>query len=144
MQIDNYEEGQTLTEKIKENLPIKASPTKQLVQSLRQQGKTIRSDQFYEIDSVFYSGDMGGITCALKGNPDGKEVYAVSITHLKIDPEHPLAPEIEAYQRKRTRLLAIQNSRGFAAELLAQRTASLNSPGSPNPKKKSGKKGFGH
>lgn len=136
MQIDNYEEGQALTEKLKANLPVKVFPTKQLVQSLQQQGKTIRSNQAYEIDSVFYSGDMGGITCALKGNSEDKEVYAVSITHLKIDPEHPLALEIEAYQRKRSRLLAIQNSRGFAAELLAERASKAS--------KKSKKKGFGH
>ncbi len=135
MQIDNYEEGQALTEKIKANLPIKAFPTKQLVQSLRQQGKAMKLNQPYEIDSAFYSGDMGGITCALKGDAEGKEVYTVSITHLKIDPDHPLAPEIEAYQRRRTRMLAIQNSRGFAAELMAERP--------PKTKKKSSKKGFG-
>jgi hypothetical protein len=135
MQIDNYEEGQALTEKIKASLPVKVFPTKQLVQSLRQQGKLIKPNQSYEIDSVFYSGDMGGITCALKGDAEDKEVYAVSITHLRIDPDHPLAPEIEAYQRKRTRMLAIQNSRGFVAELLAEQP--------PRAKKRSRKKGFG-
>lgn len=135
MQIDNYAEGQALTEKLKAALPMKVIPTKQLVRSLQQQGKPMHSNQAYEIESVFYSGDMGGITCVLKGNLDDQEVYAVSITHLKIDPEHLLTPEIEAYQRKRSRGLAIQNSRGFAAELLSER--------SPNSKKKSGKKGFG-
>lgn len=135
MHIDNYEEGEALTKKIKANLPMKVLPTKQLVQSLRQQGKFMKVNQPYEIDSVFYSGDMGGITCTLKGDAEDKEVYAVSITHLKIDPDHPLAPEIEAYQRRRTRMLAIQNSRGFAAELMAERPL--------KPKKKSSKKGFG-
>jgi hypothetical protein len=135
MQIDDYEEGQALTEKIKANLPIKAFPTKHLVQSLRQQGKSMNLNQPYKIDSVFYSGDMGGISCALKGNPENTEAYVVSITHLKIDPDHPLAPEIEAYQRRRTRMLAIQNSRGFAAELLKERSAKA--------KRKNSKKGFG-
>lgn len=135
MQIDDYEEGQALTEKLKANLPVKVFPTKQLVQSLRQQGKSIKPNYPYEIDSVFYSGDMGGITYALKGDPTDKEVFAVSITHLKIDSDHPLASEIEAYQRKRTRRLSIQNSRGFAAELLAERSSKT--------KKKGSKKGFG-
>lgn len=36
MQIDNYEEAQALTEKLKANLPIKVLPAKHLVQSLRQ------------------------------------------------------------------------------------------------------------
>jgi hypothetical protein len=142
MQIDNYEEGQALTEKVKANLPIKVFPTKHLVQSLRQQGKDIKPNQAYEIDSAFYSGDMGGITCTLKGSSEDKEVFAVSITHLKIDPDHPLAPEIEAYQRQRTRMLAIQNSGGFAAELLAARAAKLIRPGLPKAKKKN-TKGFG-
>jgi len=78
---------------------------------------------------------MGGITCTLKGDPEDKELYSVSITHLIIDPTHPLAAEVEAYQRQRVRRLRLQDSRGFAAELLAGR--------SPQGKKKTGRKGFG-
>ena len=35
-----------------------------------------------------------------------KEALLVSITHLRIDPRHPLAREIRAYQKERTRKLA--------------------------------------
>ncbi len=134
MQIDEYAEAKALAAKIQANLPIKVFPTKQLLQSLRQQGKTMQPNQAYEVDSVFYSGDAGGIICAIKDEATDEEVYAVSITHLKVDPECPLASEIAAYQQKRTRLLAIQNGGGFAAELLAGRSA--------NPKKQGKKKGF--
>ena len=134
MQIDDYGEGQALTDKINANLPMRAFPTKQLIQSLREQGQSIKPNQAYEIASALYSGDMGGITCALNNDMGDEERYVVSITHLKVDPEHPLASEIEAYQRKRIRMLAIQNSRGFAAELLASRP--------PATQKKSKKKGF--
>lgn len=41
-----------------------------------------------------------------------------SITHLKIDPTHPLAAEVQAYQRQRIRKLMLQDSRGFTAELM--------------------------
>ena len=135
MQIDNYAEAQALTEKLAANVPITVTPTKQLVKTLRQQGETIDPKQSYEIDSVLYSGDMGGITCVLKGGEDGKSAYVVSITHLTIDPDHPLAPEVEAYQQQRARMLAIQDSKGFAAELLAARSAKT--------KKKRRSKGFG-
>jgi hypothetical protein len=134
MQIDDHRAAQALTEKIKTNLPIQVFPTKELVKSLKAQGKPIDATQTFNVQNVFYSGDMGGIICALENALGVKEVLTVSITHLKIDPNHPLASEIEAYQRQRIQRLAIQNGREFAAEVLKQR--------SPQTKKNS-KKGFG-
>jgi len=55
------------------------------------------------ISNVFYSGDVGGIVCAIEG--DEKEVLVVSLTHLIIKPEHPLSDKIVAYQKKRIRRL---------------------------------------
>ncbi len=110
MQIDDYETANALTTAITANLPILVHPTKELVKMLKAQGKKMDGTRSYTIKSVFYSGDMGGITCELNSSPEDQEVYAVSITHLKIDPSHPLAPEIQSYQRRRTRSLAIQNS----------------------------------
>lgn len=58
--------------------------------------------------------------CGLKepNNPESKEQYVSSITHLKIDPTHPLAAEVQTYQRQRIRKLMLQDSRGFKAELM--------------------------
>jgi hypothetical protein len=51
-------------------------------------------------------GDEGGITCDI--TPPGKEKTPVlcSITHLLIQPEHPLFYEIRIYQEERERTLA--------------------------------------
>jgi hypothetical protein len=135
MQVDDYQEANALAEKLKTNLPINAYPTRELIKELKKQGKTIDSDRTFEIISVLYSGDAGGIMCALNTIDEEKEAFVVSITHLKIDPDHPLSGEIQAYQRNRTRGLTIQNSRAFAAELMKTR--------SPNILKKRKGKGFG-
>ncbi|KAM3099029.1 hypothetical protein ACKFKG_04345 [Phormidesmis sp. 146-35] len=135
MQIDDYAQAMELTEKLKASLPLQVYPTKQMAKRLKAQGKFLDPSRQYTVDSVIYAGDMGGITCSLKGDPEGKEVFSVSITHLRVDPAHPLAEELQAYQSKRTRGLAIQDRGGFAAEFLGERLTPL--------KKKQINKGFG-
>ena len=54
-----------------------------------------------KIINVVESGDEGGIVCLLYGiNP---ESYVISITLLKIKPEHALYDKISAYQKQRIR-----------------------------------------
>ena len=64
------------------------------------------------------------------------QAYVTSITHLEIDPSHPLASEIQNYQRQRTHKLMLQNSRGFMAEMRQL------SEGAERKKRK-GDRGFG-
>lgn len=120
MRIDDYDAAIALTKKLKENLPIIVRPGKPFLKTLRERGEVVTSDQEFTVDRVDYSGDMGGIMCTLASDPEQKERYVVSITHLKIDPSHPLAAEVEAYQRRRNRMLMLENQKGFAAELLAR------------------------
>jgi len=134
MQIDNFEVGRALTEKLSANLPIQAYLGKALIKMYEDKGEKIDLKSLHTIEWVGYSGDEGGIMCALKKEVTSKEKFVTSITHLKIDPNHPLAPEIEAYQQNRTMRLAIQDRGGFAAELLSKRSL----------KPKSKKKGFGN
>lgn len=134
MQIDNYAEAMELTKKLEQNLPIVVRPGKPFLKTLRERGETVTPDQEFTIDYVNYSGDMGGIMCALASNPEQKERYVISITHLKFDPNHPLAEEVKAYQRKRSRMLMLQEQKGFVAELLAGQSAG---------KKKKRRQGFG-
>ncbi|OUL20553.1 hypothetical protein BV378_29525 [Nostoc sp. RF31YmG] len=136
MKIDDYSAAKALTEKLKESLPIKARAGKEFLKTLKQKGEDTDPDKEFEIDFVGYSGDEGGIMCGLKepNNPESKERYVSSITHLKIDPNHPLASEVQAYQRQRIRKLMLQNEAGFAAELMTIE---------PAKKKKRGK-GFGN
>ncbi|MEH1937562.1 MAG: hypothetical protein V7L14_28410 [Nostoc sp.] len=120
MRIDDYNAAKALTKKLNESLPIKAWAGKEFLKTLKQKREDADPDREFEIDFVSYSGDEGGIMCGLKepNNAESKEKYVSSITHLKIDPNHPLAAEVQAYQRQRIRKLMLQNSRGFKAELM--------------------------
>jgi hypothetical protein len=91
---------------MKSILPITARPTKDLVNALRKQGSQIDRYRDVQIKDVYYMGDEGGITCDI--TPPGKEKTPVlcSITHLLIQPEHPLFYEIRIYQEERERTLA--------------------------------------
>jgi hypothetical protein len=126
MQIDNFEEAQALTVQLEQTLPFQIRPGKEFLKMVRDQGKSISSETVFTVDRVIYSGDIGGINCALMpwSEVGNKERFVVSITHLVIDPQHPLASKVKAYQQKRIQGLKLQNQVGFAAELLAQRNAS--------------------
>lgn len=99
MRIDDYNAAKALTEKLKENLPIKARAGKEFLKTLKQKRVNADPDREFEIDFVGYSGDEGGIMCGLKepNNPEREEKYVFSITHLRIDSNHPLAGEVQAY-----------------------------------------------
>jgi hypothetical protein len=117
MPIDNHKEAIALTKKIEANLPITAYPSKEYLKLMKKQGRQASGDQALTIDSVLYMSDEGGISCAIKPDEGDQQVYIVSITHLKIDPTHPLVAEIQEYQRQRTRKLMLENNRGFIAEM---------------------------
>lgn len=120
MQIDNYAQAMDLHKKLEACLPFQVRPGKQFLKMMQQQGKSFSADQDLTVDKIFYGGDEGGITCTLHPEAEAKEVFAVSITHLIIDPSHPFADEVRDYQRQRTQKLKIQDQRGFAAEVMAQ------------------------
>jgi hypothetical protein len=133
MQIDNREAAQDLCDRLEATIPFSVRPTKQLLKTMIEGGNRASLDDIFTVDWVKYSGDVGGINCAFEYS-DGGERYVVSLTHLKIDPEHPLAEEVIAYQQRRIRLLKLQDRGGFAANLLANTT---------QPKRSKGGAGFG-
>jgi hypothetical protein len=96
-----------LIKEIEAHLPLPVYATPELSRSLRQQGKRVGADEAMQVTSVLDSGDMGGILCAIESK-DQKEVMLVSITHLRIGPDHPLRARIEAYQKARVRRLMRQ------------------------------------
>ena len=136
MQIDNYLEAQALTEQLEATIPFQVRAGKELLKTMRDRGESIKANTWLTVDLVKYSGDIGGINCGLEpvSGQTEKQRYVVSLTHLEIDPKHPLASEVKAYQRKRIQRLMLQNQGGFAAELLAERS---------NTQKKKPKQGFG-
>jgi hypothetical protein len=94
-----------LLEEMKQHLPIPARLTKEACKLLNQEGMHIDMNREINIVNVFDSGDAGGITCAIEG--DGKKVIVISVTHLIINPDHPLSDKIKAYQKQRIKRLKI-------------------------------------
>jgi hypothetical protein len=119
MKIDDRNQAMALTEKLKASLPMKVRPGKQFLRMLKEKGEIANPDREYEVNSVLYSGDDGGISCALTSDTTDTTAYVVSITHLEIDSNHPLAAELKEYQSQRTRKLFLQDKGGFGAEFLA-------------------------
>lgn len=126
MPIDNYAEAQDLSDRLEATIPFQVTIGKELLKMMRDKGERVNADMVFNVNLVKYSGDIGGINCglaALEDMPETSEQYVVSITHLKIDPAHPLAAEVQTYQQTRIRGLKLQDQRGFAAELLRRKSA---------------------
>ncbi len=93
-----------LIEGMKKYLPITVFPTKDLYKQLRKRGIKIDLYKELQISTVFDSEEAGGIVCSImqiKG-----EVIVVSLTHLRIKPDHPLSDKIIKYQRDRIKRLS--------------------------------------
>jgi len=98
-----------LIDEIKSHLPIPAYASRDLSNYLLRHGKYITPETELMITEVVESGDEGGIACLLSGtNPDS---FVISITLLRIKPDHPLYDKISAYQKKRLR--SIFRSKGL-------------------------------
>ena len=110
--IDDYARAMDLVHKMKEQLPIPVRLGSPVKRTLREKGLTLSRDQKFEIKRVFYFGDEGGIMCDVTPAKDAKEAVVVSLTHLLIPTQHPLAQEIRAYQRERTRRRAQSGGSG--------------------------------
>jgi hypothetical protein len=104
--IDDYAQAMELIRKMEAHLPIPARPTGAFIRAMREQGIKIARDQELQIKHVLYLGDEAGISCDVTLSRDAKEAIIVSLTHLRVRRQHPLAQEIRAYQRERTRRLA--------------------------------------
>ena len=107
--IDNYAKAMELVRKMKAHLPIPARPTKTFIQALRYNEMKVRSGQNLQIESVLYTGDEGGISCAIQLPGAEGTVTLASLTHIRVPSSHPLFKEIRAYQIKRIRKLAQDN-----------------------------------
>jgi hypothetical protein len=104
--IDNPARVGRLMEQLHSCLPIPAFPTQEIVQTLRRGGVKARLDRALAVKHVIYAGDEGGIVCDVTPGRDAKQVFLVSITHLRIAADHPLFGPILAYQLERVRRIA--------------------------------------
>ena len=87
-------------------LPLKVSPTGELLEALRRQRPEWQPGETCIVDSVRYTGDVGGIVCRLDfALGSGNKVHA-SITHVRFDPALGLAQDIYGYQKRRLERLS--------------------------------------
>ena len=93
------EQYRDLTERITENLPLKAYPIRELVQIFRNNGHPITLKTELTIISVYNSGDISGIICTVE-IIDGYKM-ACALTHLIFLSKSVLYTEITFYQKKR-------------------------------------------
>ncbi|WP_196221411.1 hypothetical protein [Sansalvadorimonas verongulae] len=97
-----------LAQRLQSALPMVVTPTKALIHSMRnseKQSVKLKPRQRLHIDTCLYLGDEGGIAC---GYQVAGEVIVSSITHLKLDPKHPLYKELKDYQLDRKARLAYE------------------------------------
>ena len=95
-----------LLEQMDDHLPMPAFPTKEIVRTLRRGGVKASVDRALSVKHVFYAGDEAGIACDVTPTRDAKTVVLVSLTHLRMAPDHPLDRPILAYQLERVRRIA--------------------------------------
>lgn len=104
--IDNAAQVSRLVSKLRVSLPVSARLTPELSDTLRDQLGGLAVPTVCELTRVDYAGDEGGIMCKLElGCETGERVFFASITHLRFDGQSPLAREIVAYQKHRTKRL---------------------------------------
>ena len=115
MTIDDYNSAVSLSHQLDASAPFTVRPGKTLLKMMKEKGTPMTATRDYVVEKVMYSGDDGGIMCMLQGNSTDKEIVGSSMTHLVIDPEHPLAAAVRSYQRQRSHRLRLQDQRGFAA-----------------------------
>jgi hypothetical protein len=98
-----------LIDEMKSQLPIPAYASRDLSSHLVKNGKDIMPDTELKIIQVVDSGNDGGIACLL--DVVGSDSFVISLTLLRIKPDHPLADKVSAYQKQRIR--SIFRSKGL-------------------------------
>ncbi len=101
-----------LIDEMNVHLPIPAFANRDLSRLLIKNGMDIKPEKELKIIKVAQSGEVGGIACFL----DIPENFIVSLTMLRIKPDHPLYDKISAYQKKRIR--SIFRSKGLSPRRL--------------------------
>ncbi|MFA5417716.1 MAG: hypothetical protein WC341_04575 [Bacteroidales bacterium] len=110
--MDIKEQYEGLTRRLKEVVPFKAFPIRELVQELRKKGQTITLKTELSIIDVYNSGDITGIVCL--NEQEGDEALACALTHIIVSNRHPLYKEIVDYQKKRNKRIQKLNQIGLS------------------------------
>ena len=103
--IDNPDQVERLLAKLEAALPLPARVTPELAVTLVDKAHAVTIKSACSVTWISYAGDEGGIMCKLSFGHENDKAVFTSITHLRFDPRMPLAREIAAYQKHRTKRL---------------------------------------
>lgn len=106
--------AEALMDRMRECFPIPVRATLPVVQAAAGDEIELRLGAQLEVTSVLYTGDMGGICCAIQISGAEKTLFVVSLTNLEIEHGHPLRKAIKAYQKKRRKQLAMEGAWSFS------------------------------
>ncbi|WP_067517628.1 hypothetical protein [Endozoicomonas ascidiicola] len=112
-----------LIERLTPYLPMVAHPGKGLIASYRQSSADqpkikFRKDHKLIVTAAHYLGDEGGLSLAYASPVSGDGyVMVTSITHLKLDPKHPLYKELRTYQLARVSRLQKQGGKRLPSNI---------------------------
>ncbi len=91
--------GRQLVKEIESHLPLPVYATPESSRSLRKRGNRVSVDEELKVTSVFDSGDMGGILCAIE-NEKQEEVFVISLTHLRLCSDHLRSRSVAMGERR--------------------------------------------
>ncbi|NCO74426.1 MAG: hypothetical protein GW795_00010 [Cyanobacteria bacterium] len=119
--IDDKSKTLALMEEMSQFLPFTVYPTSRLIQILIEKGYNLHQNLGFKVIELLYHNDVGGIMCCLESEIFDQEAFVISITHLIISDDNPLAQKIRAYQKIRTIRLAMENGKSGQAKRLAKK-----------------------
>ena len=97
--MDFEQQYESLYQKLKNELPFKAYPVRELIHVFRGKNIPVTLKTELTVTDVYNSGDISGIMCVIVD--DKKNPIACSLTHLIFSPGFHLFKDIAEYQRKR-------------------------------------------
>ena len=105
--IDNPKQVEALMRKLKLHLPLPVKTNQALIKQLSSNNINITPNTYIEVIDLIYTGDEGGICCALKIQDHDESAVITSLTHLSFPPS-PVSLDVRDYQAKRIKKLARQ------------------------------------
>jgi hypothetical protein len=103
--MNSSHETDILTDRIKEVLPIQATPVGELVDALQKKGHTIGLHTQLSICDVYNSKQTSGIVCVVQD--ETKKSFVCALTHLNVPDNQPLSNVLTAYIQQRRFLLEL-------------------------------------
>ena len=99
--MDFKQQYESLYQKLKNELPFKAYPVRELIHVFRGKNIPVTLKTELTVTDVYNSGDISGIMCVIAD--DKKHPIVCSLSHLIFPRDFHLYKDITEYQRKRAK-----------------------------------------